>query len=90
MKPKLQFVTSCVNSTGEAIHAMIDAARDVTFQTFCRHVSINQLAHDFGYSVGAERGLHLKDDFAVSFHRSVYKGQRCYYMRHSAIEYIFQ
>ena len=37
----------------------------------------------------AERGLHLSRDWGVSFYRSRYRGNRCYYMQHSAIEYIF-
>jgi len=90
MKRRFRYLTCCVNSTAEKIHAMTDAAREVTLETIKRHCEdLHQWAHDMGYSVGGERGLHLKDDFAVSFHKSTYAGQPCYYIRHSAIEYIF-
>ena len=69
---------------------MVDAAKDVSFNTLKRRCAdLHQWAHDMGYFVGGERGLHLKDDWAVSYHKSVYDGQPCYYIRHSAIEYIF-
>jgi len=34
-------------------------------------------------------GFHIKDDWAVSFCKSKYKGKPCYYIVHSGIEYIF-
>lgn len=86
---KYQYETCCVNSTAEAIHAMVDAARDITWRTFARRCEWHQWAHDMTYAVGAERGLHLAADWAVSYHKSTYRGRPCYYIRHSAIEYIF-
>jgi len=87
---RFAYTTCCVNSTAAKIHAMVDAARDVTLATLRRHCrDIHQWAHDMSYAVGAERGLHLADDFAVSFHKSHYDGRPCYYISHSAIEYIW-
>lgn len=34
-------------------------------------------------------GLRWKDDWAISYHKSVYRGEPCYYYCHSAIEYVF-
>lgn len=87
---KYRYLTCCVHSTAEKIGAMVEQAVDVSFATIKRHCSdVHQWAHDMGYAVGGERGLHLKDDWAVSYHRSSYDGQPCYYIRHSAIEHIF-
>lgn len=84
------YTTCCVNSAAEAIHAMVDSARDVSLATIRRHCAgLDEWARQMSYAVGSERGLHLKDDWAVSFHKSHYKGKPCYYIRHSAIEYIW-
>ena len=85
-----QYHTCCVNSTAELIHKMVDNAQFVTFATFRRNCAgVDEWAKQAGYSVGPEKGLHLGADFAVSFHKSRYAGRLCYYIRHSAIEYIW-
>lgn len=69
---------------------MVDAARSITFATFRRNCAgVQDWARSMGYSIAGERGLHLKDDWAVSYHKSVYSGRPCYFIRHSAIEYIW-
>lgn len=35
------------------------------------------------------QGLTLKKDWHVSYHKSTYQGRPCYFMCHSAIEYVF-
>ncbi len=87
---KYIFVTDCVSSTGKLITPMIEAARGISFETFRKRCDWQAVARQLGYSVGAERGLHLKDDYHVSFHKSVYAGRPCYYLRWSAIEHVFQ
>ena len=70
---------------------MIDRAIDVSYETFMKHVSRDEVLALFpDYDWGkAPKDLTLKKDYAVSFHRSKWSGKRCYYIRHSAIEYIF-
>jgi hypothetical protein len=86
----MTYHTCCVHSTAGAIHATVDAARDVTLATIRRHCDgIDDWARAMSYAIGPERGLHLKDDWAVSYHRSVYCGNPCYYIQHSAIEHIW-
>jgi hypothetical protein len=90
MARQFNYETCCVNSTAEKIHAMVDAARPVSFATIRRHVAgLDEWARGMLYSVENERGLHLKDDPHVSYHKSVYCGRPCYYIAHSCIEYIF-
>ena len=88
---KYQFETSCVQSTAEKIHAMVDRAREITYQTFVRYVDLEELKLFNGYTWGPGRqeGLRLKDDWAVRYYRSRYNGRKCVYMDHSRIEYIF-
>lgn len=97
---KLNYITCCVNANGDDIHEMVDQAIDITWKTFIKHVNWKDVQQIFdAYSFKGEKynpftkklncGFHIKDDYAVSFHRSKYKGKRCYYIRHSSIEYIW-
>ena len=96
-----QYVTCCVHAQAEDLHPMIDTALEITWATFRKHVPVSEVQDVFpSYSYKRELHnpttgeetceFHIKDDYAVSFHRSRFKGQRCFYIRHSAIEYIFQ
>jgi hypothetical protein len=90
---KYRYLTCCVLSTGPAINAMTERAREVSYRTFMRHVDRDELAtvspFDYYDWRRRPRDLTLKRDWHVSYHRSVYEGRPCYYARHSAIEYIF-
>jgi hypothetical protein len=88
---KLTFETDCVHSTYEDITETVDKAREITYRTFLRHVSFSDLCDLFPFydRYPNQGGLMLKNDWAVSYHRSTYQGRRCYYIRHSMIEYIF-
>lgn len=81
----------------DALFRMVDIARDITYQTFIKHVPVSEILsvniypfNDYYWKPGKSVELRLKDDFAVSFHSSWYMGKRVYYMRHSSIEYIFR
>lgn len=91
---KLQYTGCCVHLNGEDINDMKDRAIDITYQTLAKHVDreeLNTMIECLGYDTGPGRrgGLRVHDDYAVSFHRSKYRGRRCYYIAHSGIEYIF-
>ena len=88
MKP-FQYLTSCVNSTANDINKMVDNAIDITYDTFAKYVDVREVSTQFGYELNKSRGLTLKEDWAVSFHKSTYCKHPCYYMRHSSIEYIY-
>jgi hypothetical protein len=84
------YETCCVNSTYEHIHAMVEREKDVSYKTIRKHCSeLREWAEGMGYEWIGNKGLKLKDDYAVSFHKSVYRGRRCYFIRHSAIEHIW-
>lgn len=87
-----RYETCCVNSTAQHIHAMVDRAREVTLNTLLRHVPTAIIAAVFpsyAWGPGKPGELRLKDDWHVSYYRSIYRNRPCYYIRHSAIEYIF-
>ena len=83
---KATYLTCCVNSPARFIQTMIDKAREITCNTFLRRVGIE--VEGFGY-VRRGKGLKLRDDYHVRFYKSKYRGKLCYYMVHSAIEYVY-
>jgi len=88
-----QYLTNCVGiAERDVVHllAMIDAGREITYRTLQQHVGRDSLADMFPfYNWDQQGGLTMINDYAVSYHKSTYKGRRCYYVRHSAIEYIW-
>lgn len=68
---------------------MNEAAVDVTYRTVLRHCEgLLEWAQRVGYDVHGP-GIKLKDDWHVSFCKSVYCGRPCYFVRWSAIEHIW-
>lgn len=95
---RLRFYSSCVGWPGEDVHAagglcdMAASAVDVTRRTFLRCVDREdriQLEHELGYASHGSRGLTMRRDWHVSYHRACLHGQAVYFFRHSAIEYVF-
>ena len=95
-----EYETCCVHSTAEWINDMVDHAREVTWETFRKHVHWTQVRDIFPqYSYQGETynpdteeltiGFHIRRDWAVGFWKSKYRGRRCYYIVHSGIEYIW-
>jgi hypothetical protein len=86
---KFRYATCCIEAKGEDITEMVDVAKDITYRAALRHMTgLLDWARAHGYESRAP-GLTLKSDWAVSFHKSIYRGQPCYYLRWSGIEYIW-
>lgn len=84
----VQYIGRCIELNGQDITDMVDAARDITVQTFRKHIgteAYQQLEADLGY----DSRLRLANDHCVSFGKSKYRGKSCVYCRWSAIEYVF-
>lgn len=88
-----KYRTCCVQlslSDVPALHAMIDRSRAVSYRTFRRRCpDLPEIADQLGYARHPSRGLTLSRDWYVGYYRSRFRGQPCYYMTHSAIEYIW-
>lgn len=81
--------TCCVESDGESITAMVEVAKDITYHTALKHMTgLLEWAKSRGYEKRAP-GITLKNDWHVSFHKSTYRNQPCYYVQWSGIEYIW-
>jgi len=93
-----QYFNNCVNWDRSDVHEdgglcdMVDNSIDISRRTFLKHIdkeSLEPLEDALGYSRHHKQGLVMANDWAVSYHRSVLHGQRVYYFKHSAIEYVF-
>jgi hypothetical protein len=79
-----------VNSTGRLIIDMVDKSREVSLSTIKKHCQrVNEWAESLGYETDSRRGLTLENDGMVTYHKSFYNGKPCYYIKWSAIEYIW-
>jgi hypothetical protein len=90
----LDYFKSCVDCETPAevdnLTTMIEDATDVTIATIRKHCAgFTDWAAGIGYETNRRRGLVIEDDYHVSYHRSKYNGERCYYVRWSAIEFIW-
>ena len=92
----LRFRYNCIGTPSnklEELHHIIDNNRSITYSTFKKHISrndLNYLIDSLGYSKNKKQGLTFVNDWHISFHKSkTIKGKTVYYFCHSAIEYIF-
>lgn len=89
---KYKYSTDCTSAREKDIRDMVDSAIMITRRTFLQHVDradLAQLEQSMGYSAHPSQGLVMAADWHVSYHKGKYRGKKCYYVYHSAIEYIF-
>ena len=85
------YVINCVGSTAEDIGYMIDHSKEISFEDFITHVNneeFREMEANMGYPAN-DYLKELKDDYAVSFWHSTFRGIDAYYFDHSRIEYVF-
>lgn len=89
-----RFITSCVLcGDGDAINAMMDKARPITYRTFARHMgrhAMRELARQFKYDLRRDVGLTIAQDWAVGYYRGRWAGEKVLIFQHSRIEYIYK
>ena len=88
------YLCSCVDLSQptdvDALNQMIQDSKEVTYRTFRRYASgLDQWAKEKGYENRKSQGITLKHDWHVSYFKSSIMGQPCYYLRWSAIEFIW-
>ncbi len=87
---KYRYLTCCVGMPMKdvpSLNEMIDNSREVTLKTFRKHCDSREWEDSMGYL--RRGGLPLSGDWHVRFYKSKFKGKPCYYVVHSAIDYIF-
>ncbi|MFK5981497.1 MAG: hypothetical protein QM499_01185 [Flavobacteriaceae bacterium] len=85
----MEYLTNCIASTVELLEPMIEQAQEIEYDELLSHVSQEELNNVFPFYIGIEDVLTLENDYAVSYYKSFFDGQKCVYVEHSAIEYIF-
>lgn len=85
----MKYLTNCVQCRDlEALDEMMEKEREIKYQTFTREVNKEEIEALFPcYN---DLGFDISQDWAVRFFSSKFNGKKCYFIRHSAIEYIFQ
>lgn len=76
----------------EKLNLMIEDATDITRETFMAHCgeSARQVFQErLGYAAHPRQGLTAAKDWHISYHRSKWGKERCYFFKWSAIEHIF-
>lgn len=83
-----RYETCCLYARGEDINEMRDhpKCREITYQTFRKRCWGVQY---WSILMGYDRQLPLSKDKHVAFYKLFYRGCRCYYIVHSAIEWIW-
>ena len=78
---------------GMEIQEMINRTKKVSWKEFNQHVSIEQIKKALGEETHVwdkkEKGLKIWQDPYVYYYRSEFRGEPCYYLDYSSIEYIF-
>lgn len=84
------YKTDCVHSDANSINDMIDRSREVSYNLLKKHCAgLREWEVNNGYKRDGSKGLTLRNDYAVSFYKSKYRGMDCYYIRWSAIEFVW-
>lgn len=88
LRGRFRFVHACPDSTYEDMRAMLDTDEPVSRRTLSYHVGSEQL-RDIERWLGYSRELPMSRDWAVGYHRGIYRGVPAYWFRWSGMEYIF-
>ena len=87
---EFNYETCCLEAKALDLAPMIDNCIDITYRTFMENINTKQLRQIIPhYATDKRNGLTIKDDWAVSYHRSHYRGKLCSFICWSSIEYIF-
>lgn len=83
-----RFVTSCLGSTFEDIGALVASEREVTMGTFRAAIGPQQWAW-IQRELGYDRYVPIANAYGVQYYKGVFRGVPAYFVRWSAIEYVF-
>ena len=84
--------TTCVTAQPDDLDAMLESGRQIKRASFMARVSARELQRFFPqyrwYGI-PDSSLNMMHDYHVTYWSGMWRGKRCYYLIHSAIEYIF-
>lgn len=73
----------------ENLNRMVEDSQAITYRTMLKHCDLLPFAACMGYDKHPNQGLTLKNDWHVGYYKSHWGNKVCYYLVHSAIEYIW-
>lgn len=86
-----RYFSNCVNWNPTDVDGLIDmvnSSREITRETFLRNV-FKKDRKELEISLGYDNQFHIKNDYHVRYYKSKLHNKVAYYLRHSAIEYVF-
>lgn len=87
MNKNYHYEICCINSDAASIENMVDISREITLKTFLKYISREELYEILGGVYN--KNFPIEKDYHIHYYKSKYKSKNCYYIKHSAIEYIF-
>lgn len=87
---RLNYYTNCVSWPHDVdiLLEIIDAAEEIELEEFKKNVNLEDY-NEIVCALGYDASFPIENDWHVSYHKSEYKGELIFYIRHSAIEYLF-
>ena len=85
---RYRFVTSCIDSTSEDIHALQASAKEIARPTFVRKLAPGEW-HEIQKRLGFDTYFPITKDRYVDYFRGMYRGTPAVFLTWSAIEYVF-
>jgi len=92
MSKKYTYEASCpeLAERVDALDAMIDEAIESTYEAMLRACNgLLEWSQAHEYDLRKDQGLTLKNDWHVEYYRSVFEKKPCYFLRWSAMEFIW-
>ena len=84
------YLGTCVQINGELITEMVDKAIEIDYEDITEHIHQKELRLLFpGYEWETQGGLQLHNDHYVKFYKSEFNGNKCLFVQHSAIEFVW-
>ena len=86
----MRYLHCCVDSDAESIQNMLDSHEEATVSELRENIAgLDDWAVAHGYELDPDDGLTLDDDWHVSAGVAVYRGEPCWFLRWSGIEFIW-
>lgn len=92
---KARYIGNCVGWPPRDVHApgglvdMINSGRSISRATFTRKVDPVD-RREVERALGYDHHFRITQDFHVDYQSGRLRGKRAYWIKHSAIEYVFQ
>ncbi len=90
-----RYFCNCVHFQGQVsdLQDMIQTGKEIKYKTFCLNVhplDRIELELELGYKLDSREGLTIKKDYHVQYYTGKLCGEKVYWMKQSATEYIFK